>query len=297
MPSQSNILDMFRKAAPAPAPAPAPVNRKTPGVITPIARPKVTVPEKRMPTSSTTTGAVDSSVQGLSSGGDQVDFSKMTPAAVAQYLSQKNFMPTSAADFASIADRYKNALAGLNAPELAAQRQQTAQEVNAQTLAAQRQMRAMQGQQGIRGAAAQGGMAKIAQQGQKAVAGAENELLIRNQQIQQQALANFNNFMQGERGQRLAGMLSSADMGQRAAADAEYQSILKQYLAAATGEANSAKDATSANGIGFPQIYSGIGKLNPYNPGAYPVVQSYLNPLGISSSGVSGGVLNGGRLY
>ncbi len=238
--------------------------------------------ETRNPPSSTTTGQpAVSSVKGLSEGGDQVDLNKMTPSALVQYLANKNYMPTSQVDFAGIAARYKDALAGYNAPQLAAQRQQSAEEVNAQTMAAQRQMRAMQGQQGIRGAAAQGGMAQIANQGQKAIAGTERDLLVRNQAVQAQALANFTTFMNSERGQRLAGMLTSADLGQRAAADAEYRSILQQYLG--TAQANTANAQNAAGGAGSrpwwmtPQgWFGGLTNISPYGPykQAYDVAQN-----------------------
>lgn len=257
--------------APQPKATPAPVNKK-PGVKPAIPRgPHV---EQRNPPNTLSWS------DGKLSGGGQDAVLTPLQQGMSQgknIWSQYGMIPT-ADQFKGIAARYQDALQGLNSNELAAQRAQSAEEINAQTGAAQRALRVMQGQQGIQGAAAQAGMMGLANQGQKAVAGAERDLLLKNQQIQQQALANYNNFMQGERGGLLGGMLQFGDMSQKAAADAEMRGLLGQFLGQAQTQAQQAQDAMGGGGGGSVPWWQ--------NPATYTTPQGwwntarYANPMG-----------------
>ena len=215
-----------RPPAPAPAPAPAPVAtgsiESAPGAI-PVPAP-VFDPMKV-------------TLEGMATGANKYGETGLDATA---------FKPA----FDQMLGLYQDRLLGYNSPQLAAQRAEQSQMINAQMLAAQRQNRAALASQGVRGAAALAGNQNIADQAINARAQMENALLAKQFEAQGGALANYNQFMSGERGTKLGSEFGYGNLYQTVENQKITNDLIQKYIESLPGGSGPPKAGDSPLGKG-----------------------------------------------
>lgn len=256
IPKMTNVNDPFAQTVNLPTPTPGynPSSAVTNGRIQlpPTPAGTLQISPANSPTAVPVTGSIDSAPGSIPGDAGQYDPMKAITTGMGvgaeKYgqtgLDAASFKPA----FAQMLALYQDRLGGYNSQQLAAQRSEQSQMINSQMLAAQRQNRAGMAAQGVRGAAALAGNQNLADQAVNARGQMENALLAKQFEAQGGALANYNQFVGGERGVKLGSEFGYGNLYQTVAGQAETNRLIADYIKGLPGGAGGGGSGSGGSG-------------------------------------------------